>query len=249
MLSRSWRAFAEVTQRTRPARAEALYRSRVIFASEPSLSLAPMDVSPRAIYSIGAVARMLEVAAGDAAVVGGPLRTCGTRARRGRPAPVQPATSSSSSVSWWHRWDQAYRPRMLTACWPSGCGEDGSRWPAVPQTAARVVILLAERDPYAAEFSDYFLRTEGYEIVTTLDAQDAEAQFEGKAPHVLIVDMQISGGAGPALCRAFKERGGSRSWPFRHSSPGTRPWRAAPTPSCKSRWTPCSSSPPSRTCS
>ena len=127
-------------------------------------------------------------------------------------------------------------------------GEDGSRWLSVPQTAARVVILLAERDPYAAEFSDYFLRTEGYEVVTTLDAQDAEAQYEDRTPQVVVVDLQISGGAGPALCRAFKD-GGARSWPFRPSGHGTRHSRAAPMPSCRSRWTRCSSSRRSRTCS
>ena len=76
-------------------------------------------------------------------------------------------------------------------------GEDGSRWLTLPQTDARVVILLAERDPYAAEFTDYFLRTEGYEVVTTLDAHDAQAQYEDKTPQVVVVDMQISGGAGP----------------------------------------------------
>ena len=85
---------------------------------------------------------------------------------------------------------------------------DGPQWLTVPQEDARVVILLAERDPYAAEFSDYFLRTQGYEVVTALDAQKAQEQYEDRAPQVVVVDMQISGGAGPALCQAFKEREG-----------------------------------------
>ncbi len=86
-------------------------------------------------------------------------------------------------------------------------GQDGSRWLTPPHTDARVVILLAERDPFAADFTDYFLRTEGYEVVTTLDAQDAQTQYEDKTPQVVVVDMQISRGSGPGLCRAFKQGG------------------------------------------
>ena len=86
-------------------------------------------------------------------------------------------------------------------------GADGPKRITVPQEDARVVILLAERDVYAAEFSDYFLRTQGYEVVTTLDAQKAEEQYEVSVPQVVVLDMQISGGAGPALCQALKARG------------------------------------------
>ena len=88
-----------------------------------------------------------------------------------------------------------------------------------PRNSGAVVILLAERDPYAAEFSDYFLRTEGYEVVTTLDAHDAEAQYEDRTPRVVVVDLQISGGAGP-LCAGPLRTGGARSWPFRPSVTG-----------------------------
>ena len=34
----------------------------------------------------------------------------------------------------------------------------------------RLVIMLAEHDPYAAEFAEYFLRTEGYETILVLEA-------------------------------------------------------------------------------
>ena len=34
----------------------------------------------------------------------------------------------------------------------------------------RLLILLAERDPHAAGLSEYFLRTEGYEVAAALDA-------------------------------------------------------------------------------
>jgi DNA-binding transcriptional MerR regulator len=168
--------------------------------------LAPIDVPSRAIYSIGAVARML-------GVLPGTLRSWEDRYQL-----VVPERGEGGQRLYTR--DQLDQLRFVVAQMGSGVsaadahrilaeqvGEDGSRWLAGPGTEARVVILLAERDPYAAEFSDYFLRTEGYEVVTTLDAQDAEAQYEGRAPQVVVVDMQISGGAGPALCRAFKDKG------------------------------------------
>src|SRR5829696_7860002 len=37
----------------------------------------------------------------------------------------------------------------------------------------RLLILLAERDPYAAELAEFFLQTEGYEVLLALDADDA----------------------------------------------------------------------------
>jgi DNA-binding transcriptional MerR regulator len=168
--------------------------------------LVPIDAPARAIYSIGAVARMLGVPPGT------------LRSWEDRYALVVPERGEGGQRLYTR--DQLEQLRFVVAQMGSGIsaagahrmlaertGEDGSRWLTGSRTEARVVILLAERDPYAAEFSDYFLRTEGYEVVTTLDAQDAEAQYEGRAPEVVVVDMQISGGVGPTLCRAFKDGG------------------------------------------
>jgi DNA-binding transcriptional MerR regulator len=71
----------------------------------------------------------------------------------------------------------------------------------------RLLIMLAERDPYAAEFAEYFLRTEGYETIVVLDAREAEALFAERSPDVAIVDLLISGGAGLGLCRNLRDRG------------------------------------------
>ena len=70
-----------------------------------------------------------------------------------------------------------------------------------------LLILLAERDPYAAEFAEFFLRTEGYEVVLAFDAKEAERVHEQRAPQLAIVEWLISGGAGAALCRRLKENG------------------------------------------
>lgn len=78
--------------------------------------------------------------------------------------------------------------------------------PAGPR--ARLLILLAEGDPYAAEFEEYFLKTEGFEVEVTLDEQAARKSFSEKSPSLAVVELLISGGAGLDLCRFFREQGG-----------------------------------------
>jgi DNA-binding response OmpR family regulator len=77
--------------------------------------------------------------------------------------------------------------------------------PAGPR--ARLLILLAEGDPYAAEFQEYFLKTEGFEVEVTLDEQAARKSFSEKSPSLAVVELLISGGAGLDLCRFFREQG------------------------------------------
>ena len=71
----------------------------------------------------------------------------------------------------------------------------------------RLAVLLAERDPYAAEFADYFLRTEGYAVQVVLSAAEAEQLLDAQLLNVAVVDLMISGGAGLALCRTIRARG------------------------------------------
>ena len=71
----------------------------------------------------------------------------------------------------------------------------------------RLLILLAERDPYAAEFAEFFLRTEGYEVVVALDADDAARELEQRLPQLAVVELLISGGTGGELCRRLKAAG------------------------------------------
>lgn len=72
---------------------------------------------------------------------------------------------------------------------------------------AGATVLLAERDPYAAEFTDYFLRTEGYAVRVVFDAASAAELLRTEPPSVLVVDLLISGGAGLDLCRTAHELG------------------------------------------
>ena len=75
------------------------------------------------------------------------------------------------------------------------------------EPAPRLLILLAERDPYAAEFAEFFLRTEGYEVVLALDADDAARKFEQRLPQLAVIELLISGGTGGELCQRLKDAG------------------------------------------
>jgi CheY-like chemotaxis protein len=69
----------------------------------------------------------------------------------------------------------------------------------------RLLVLLAERDPAAADLAQFFLRTEGYEVELALAADDAEERWLERRPQLAIVDLMISGGRGADLCRRLKQ--------------------------------------------
>lgn len=79
---------------------------------------------------------------------------------------------------------------------------------APPESAPQILILLAESDPYAAEFQEYFLKTEGFDVEVTLTEGAAREAFAAASPAVVIVEFLISGGVGLELCRSFKQRSG-----------------------------------------
>jgi DNA-binding transcriptional MerR regulator len=85
--------------------------------------------------------------------------------------------------------------------------------PNAPRPASnpptRVLVLLAESDPYGAELDEFFLRTEGYKVETALTAQDAEEKFASREPALSIVELMISGGVGRGLCERLKSRRGT----------------------------------------
>jgi len=72
---------------------------------------------------------------------------------------------------------------------------------------SRLLILLADRDSYAAEFAEFFLRTEGYDVVLAPDAVEAERASTERRPDLAVVEIMISGGTGAELCRRLKQRG------------------------------------------
>ena len=159
----------------------------------------------RGVYSIGAVARMLEV----------PVATI--RNWEERYAQIVPERSAGG-----HRLysrDQVEQLRFIAAQASQGLSaadahrllaehsqageplvDDGS------STGTRLLVLLAERDPVAAELEQFFLRTEGYEVNVAFATDEAEEHWLESRAQLAIVELMISGGLGTQLCKRLKQR-------------------------------------------
>jgi DNA-binding transcriptional MerR regulator len=165
-----------------------------------------MSGTGRPIYSISAVARM----------VGVPVATI--RTWEDRYDVVIPSRNASGHRL--YRRDQVEQLRFVRTCMADGASPaDAHRLlaeridaglPLAPAAGprSRLLILLAEGDPYAAEFEEYFLKTEGFDVEVTLDEKAARKSFSEKSPSLAVVELLISGGAGLDLCRFFREQDG-----------------------------------------
>jgi CheY-like chemotaxis protein len=75
-------------------------------------------------------------------------------------------------------------------------------------SAGNLLILLAEQDLFAADFAEYFLRTEGYDVALVVNEDEALAQMELKTPDVAVIDLLISSGRGLQLCAHLRRHFG-----------------------------------------
>jgi DNA-binding transcriptional MerR regulator len=155
------------------------------------------------VYSIGAVARMLEI----------PTSTL--RAWEERYALIKPLRSSGSQRLYSRA--QVERLRYLKSQIESGVSAaDAHRLLSEELTAGHVphvggeapaegkpLVLIAEKDSYAAELAEYFLRTEGWDVAIALDAVQARLHFQERSPDIVVLDLLISGGAGFRLLGEF----------------------------------------------
>jgi DNA-binding transcriptional MerR regulator len=73
--------------------------------------------------------------------------------------------------------------------------------------AAQVAVLLAERDPYAAELQEHYLTAEGFAVEVALSGAEALGAVGARPPAVAVVELLISGGTGLDLCRSVKQHG------------------------------------------
>lgn len=161
----------------------------------------------QAVYSIGAVARMLDV----------PTSTL--RAWEERYSVITPLRSEGSQRLYSRA--QVEQLRFIKSQLESGASAADAhrllsqelaadRIPATPVEPAdetKPLVLIAERDSYAASLAEYFLRTEGYEVASASDARQARLHFEERSPDVVVLDLLISGGAGLRLCSEFAAKG------------------------------------------
>ena len=136
-----------------------------------------------AVYSIGAVARMLAI----------PVATI--RNWEERYGAIVPERCPGG-----HRLysrDQVEQLRFVAAEVSGGLSaadahrllaEDGEdRQPGVgdaPSDGPRLLVLVAERDPVAADLEQFFLRTEGYDVQLVSTVAEAEQQWQesGRGP-------------------------------------------------------------------
>jgi DNA-binding transcriptional MerR regulator len=162
----------------------------------------------RPVYSISAVARMLSI----------PVATL--RTWEDRYGQVVPARNASGHRLFTRQQMEQLRfvqaqmregasvadaHRVLAERIDTGGPLDG----AALRPAPRMLIQLAECDPYAAEFEEYFLKTEGFDVQVTLSDSAAREAFAAAPPAVVIVEVLISGGTGLELCRFFREQDGA----------------------------------------
>jgi DNA-binding transcriptional MerR regulator len=154
------------------------------------------------VYSIGAVVKMLGI----------PAQTL--RSWEERYHQIVPARSAGGQRLYSR--DQVDQLRFILGELDRGMQpadahrllDERNRFPIEPRAGADelVTILLAERDPFSADLSEYFLRTEGYATRIALDANIAQEMLEEGTPSLAVIDLLISGGAGQALCRLAHER-------------------------------------------
>jgi DNA-binding transcriptional MerR regulator len=168
----------------------------------PRDALALSTAEPSAsgpVYSIGAVARMLGV------------EPATLRAWEERYRVVVPARSRGSQRLFSR--DQVEQLRFVIRSMDDGSsaadahrllGEQlGQPSDAGVTGDVLMLILLAERDRFAAELCEYFLRTEGYEVRLASNAADAERSFVERRPSLAVVEVAMTGGL--ELCRQLAQ--------------------------------------------
>jgi len=77
--------------------------------------------------------------------------------------------------------------------------------------STRLLVLLADGDPYGAELNEFFLRTEGYEVEIASTAEDAEDKFASRDPALSVVELMISGGVGRSAPIGLDREGPARA--------------------------------------
>jgi DNA-binding transcriptional MerR regulator len=160
----------------------------------------------QAIYSIGAVARMLGIPTStlrgweERYGIVTPNRSQGSQRLYSRNQ-VEQLRFIKSHIESGNSAADAHR--LLTQHLAVGPVRMG---PVEADAAARPLILIAERDAYAADLAEYFLGTEGYDVAIAMNATQARILFEERSPDLVVIDLLISGGAGFRLCAEFTSK-------------------------------------------
>jgi len=155
------------------------------------------------IYSIGAVARMLDIPAST------------LRAWEDRYSLITPTRSEGAQRLYsrgqveWLRFVKTKIESGLSAADAHRLLSEQVRAGSLPAQIAepvedrRPLVLIADRDAYAANLAEYFFRTEGYEVIVATDATQAKLTFQERSPDLVLLDLLLSGGAGFRLLTEF----------------------------------------------
>lgn len=166
-------------------------------------------VRDKGVYSIGAVARMLDIPAAT------------LRAWEERYSILRPSRSEGSQRLYSRA--QVEQLRYIKSQIESGASPADAHRLLADELASggmpasglgerhdTPLVLIVERDAYAAELAEYFLRTEGYEVATALDATQASLHFAERSPDMVVIDLLINGGAGFRLMGEFAAKGSAQ---------------------------------------
>ena len=97
---------------------------------------------------------------------------------------------------------------MLTVCSLSTSIKALSRLRAgSAEEQTGILILIAERDRFAASVEDYLLRTEGFRVEIASSAEEAERKFDELMPRIVVVELLLSGGLGGPLIERLNQAG------------------------------------------
>lgn len=161
------------------------------------------------VYSIGAVASMLGVPAATLRTweerygVLSPERTLGGHRLYSR-SQIEQLRFVTAEMARGATAADAHRALAQRMVKPTGREQRAEGRP-------RILILIAERDEYSAELIEFLLRTEGFAVEVTLDADEAKHKFELVRPDLVIVEFLLGGGEGEALLRWLKENGAEKT--------------------------------------
>ena len=87
--------------------------------------------------------------------------------------------------------------------------DQGSEMPAprIGEEQPGILILIAERDRFAASLEDYLLRTEGFRVEIASSADEAQQKFDELTPQIVVVELLLSGGVGGRLIQRLTQAG------------------------------------------
>jgi DNA-binding transcriptional MerR regulator len=168
------------------------------------------EPSDQPVYSIGAAAKILNVPAATLRAweerygVIRPIRSEGaqrlySRVQIEQLKYIKSQLDSGVSAADAHR---LLGQHLAAGSLPAGVRESGAE--------ARRRVLIAERDRYAADLAEYFLRTEGYDVSIATDAAQARLLYAEQSPDLVVIDLLISGGAGFRLCGEITSEGSAQ---------------------------------------